>query len=209
MPIKRLSQSSLLTFEKYSSMLAGNAAILPVYEHLETQILSNSTTDVVTFSNLNSTYGSTYQHLVFRIVARGRDADSGSGTALRVYMNGVGGDGGGSSYATHMLRALNGNALGGEGYADTAYGFLGFGSAGGSGQWTGFVAELLDPFKTTKNKTVRALAGVAQTSTTSGISLNSTVFKSTNAITSVSFQFNAGWLFQTGSRFSMYGIRSS
>jgi hypothetical protein len=183
---------------------AGNA-----YEHLETQILANSTTDVVTFSNLNSSYGSTYQHLVFRIVARGRDADSGTGTALRIYMNGNGGDGGGSSYATHMLRRLTTGSLGGEGYADTAYGFLGFGSAGGSGQWTGFVADLLDPFETTKNKTVRALAGVAQTSTTSTISLSSTLFKSTSAVTSVSFQFNAGWLFQTGSRFSMYGIRSS
>jgi hypothetical protein len=180
-----------------------------VFELLETQILSNSTTDVVTFSNLNSSYGSTYQHLAFRIYARGADANSGSGVALRIYMNGVGGDGGGSSYATHMLRALNGNAVGSEGYADTAYGFLGFGSAGASGQYTGFVADLLDPFETTKNKTVRALAGVAQTSTTSTISLSSTVFKSTNAVTSVSFQFNAGWLFQTGSRFSMYGIRSS
>jgi hypothetical protein len=104
---------------------------------------------------------------------------------------------------------LTTGSLGGEGYADTAYGFLGFGSAGGSGQWTGFVADLLDPFETTKNKTVRALAGVAQTSTTSTISLSSTLFKSTSAVTSVSFQFNAGWLFQTGSRFSMYGIRSS
>ena len=180
-----------------------------VFELLETQILSNSTTDVVTFSNLNSSYGSTYQHLAFRIYARGADANSGNGTALRIYMNGNGGDGGGSSYATHALRAVSGNAVGSEGYADTAYGFLGFGSAGASGQYTGFVADLLDPFETTKNKTVRALAGVAQTSTTSTISLSSTLFKSTSAVTSVSFQFNAGWLFQTGSRFSMYGIRSS
>ena len=187
----------------------GGAAGSNVYELLETQILANSTTDVVTFSNLNSSYGSTYQHLAFRIVARGADANSGTGVALRVYMNGNGGDGGGSSYATHMLRKTNDNALGSEGYADTAYGFLGFGSAGNTAQWTGFVADLLDPFETTKNKTVRALAGVAQTSTTSTISLSSTVFKSTSAVTSVSFQFNAGWLFQSGSRFSMYGIRSS
>jgi hypothetical protein len=190
-------------------LAVAGAGVGAAYEHLETQILANSTTGVVTFSNLNSSYGSTYQHLAFRIYARGADANSGNGTALRIYMNGNGGDGGGSSYATHALRAVSGNAVGSEGYADTAYGFLGFGTAGASAQYTGFVADLLDPFETTKFKTVRALAGVAQTSTTSTISLNSMLFKSTNAVTSVSFQFNAGWLFQTGSRFSMYGIRSS
>jgi hypothetical protein len=123
-------------------LLGATVGSSDTFELLETSILNSNTTSV-TFSNLNSTYGSTYQHLVFRIVARGSDADSGTGTALRVYMNGNGGDGGGSSYATHALRSLNGNPVGSEVYADQAYGFLGFGSAGGSGQWTGFVADLL------------------------------------------------------------------
>lgn len=216
MPIKRLSQSGLLTFEKYSSMLAGNSAYIPVatgYEHLETQTLSNSNTSVVTFSNLNSTYGSTYQHLAFRIRARGADSNTGSGVLLRMYMNGIGGDGGGSDYATHLMRFVNNGTFGSEGYADAPYMFTGFATAQ-FGDYAVMLIDLLDPFETTKFKTVRSLGGVAETGGVnnlrgSNIALLSGVFKRTNAVTSVSFQFNAGWIFQEGSRFSMYGLRSA
>lgn len=216
MPIKRLSQSGLLTFEKYSSMLAGNSAYIPVatgYEWLETQTLSNSTTSVVTFSNLNSTYGSTYQHLAFRIRARGADANTGIVTAVRMYMNGVGGDGGGSSYSTHLMRWFNTGTFTSEGYADAPYGFVGLATAQ-FGDYAAMTIDLLDPFETTKFKTFKSLAGVAETGGSnnlrgSNIALLSGLFKSTNAVTSVSFQFNAGWNFQEGSRFSMYGLRAA
>lgn len=190
----------------------GGAGAAGTYDLLETQTLSNSTTDVVTFSNLNSSYGTTYRHLVFRISARGSDSNTGTGTALRMYMNGVGGDGGGSSYATHLLRGVNGSTLGSEGYADQPYMFVMLATAQ-FGDYAVATIDLLDAFQTTKFKTARSLAGVRETGGSGGargsnIGLFSGVFKSTNAVTSVSFQFNAGWTFQSGSRLSMYGLRS-
>jgi hypothetical protein len=130
MAVKSLARSGLVTYSKYSSMHAGNTPILPgAYELLETQILANSTTDVVTFSSLNSTYGSTYQHLMFRINAKAASVNGNTAAAMRIYMNGIGGDGGGSSYATHLLRQINSSGQQSQAYSSTSYGYIGFSTA--------------------------------------------------------------------------------
>jgi hypothetical protein len=66
------------------------------------------------------------------------------------------------------------------------------------------VVDILDPFSTTKNTTVRTLLG--QTSSTNRVALSSGAFYSTAAITSVTL-FPETESILAGSRFSLYGIR--
>ena len=64
------------------------------------------------------------------------------------------------------------------------------------------VVDILDPFSTTKNTTTRTLSGRA----TGGVALDSFVYLSTSAITSVQVMTNAA-NYLTASRFSLYGIK--
>ena len=97
MPNKSLSRSGLLTYQKYSSLLAGNNPYIPFisdYDLLETEILTG-TQSSVTFSSLNSTYGADYQHLQARCVWSG----GGVVSSLRIELNGDTG----SNYSLHVL----------------------------------------------------------------------------------------------------------
>jgi hypothetical protein len=71
------------------------------------------------------------------------------------------------------------------------------------------VTTILDPFVTTKNKTVMSLSGVHTGGTSLGvdnnIKLSSGLFMSTNAITSIQLKADASSFVQF-SRFSLYGV---
>ncbi len=167
---------------------AGNA-----YEWLETNILTSNQSSV-TFSNLNSTYGSTYKHLQIRMAVF-----SSSWVAIR--MNGVTTDG---AYTYHELRGNGSSVSSSANAGGQTFLLAGLGQA--STGPTAVITDVLDAFSTNKNKTIRSLAG-----TTSGgniIQLTSGAWLNTSAITSIEIRhFNAS--FQTGSRFSLYGMRSS
>ena len=94
------------------------------------------------------------------------------------------------------------------------------GSSAESGIWAGWMAaanapanvfgawvmDLLDPFETTKNKTVRILSGsgnLIEVSITSGMRRN------TEAVTSITILDRLGSSYVAGSRFSIYGLRGS
>lgn len=167
-------------------VVAGNA-----YEWLETQVLTSDQASV-TFSNLNSTYGSTYQHLQIRMAVF-------SDTWITMRMNGVTT----GQYARHELRG-NGSTVISTGASNQNTMLIGLGSSATVPVAT--ITDILDAFETTKNKTIRSLSGVA--TTTSYIQLTSGVWLDTAAITSVEIKhFDS--TFKTGSRFSLYGMRSS
>jgi hypothetical protein len=191
---------------------AGGGGAAGAFDWLETQTITNTTTDVVTFSSLNSTYGSTYQHLMFRINAKAASVNGNTAAAMRIYMNGIGGDGGGSSYATHLLRQINSSGQQSQAYSSTSYGYIGFSTAQ-FGNWGQYIVDILDPFETTKNTTVRSLSGNTEERfgdfRYSNVGIYSTLFNNTAAITSVSFQHDASLQFESGSRISMYGLRSA
>jgi hypothetical protein len=206
MPIKRLSQSSLLTFEKYSSMLAGNDAYIPVsddYEWLETQVLP-STQTTVTFSNLDTNYGSTYQHLQIR--ASIRSSRSATDSIYYIRFNGISTSG---AYRAHFLRGT-GSAISSESVtASYPNGIIVFGglpaTTNTSGLFGGGIIDILDPFETTKNTTTRALVG--QSGSFSRVALESGFWINTAAVTSISLVDVFGGFIQD-SRFSLYGLRS-
>jgi hypothetical protein len=68
------------------------------------------------------------------------------------------------------------------------------------------VIDILDPFSTTKNKTLRGLGGITSSEATN-IALRSGSWASTSAVTSITcLPFSAdNWV--AGSRFSLYGIK--
>lgn len=206
MAVKSLARSGLTTFEKYSSLLAGNAAYqLPgAYEWLETVTLGTATASV-TFSNLDTNYGSTYQHLQIRMVARSDDAGSTDARDLRIQVNGDTG----ANYAGHVLRGdgvgVYSNATSSQTAIATSFSMLPRPS-NPSEQFGAAIIDVLDFAETTKNKTFRILGGSKPGGEDIAF-LGSGLWVNTNALTEIKLFANSGG-YNTGSRFSLYGIRS-
>jgi len=171
------------------------------YELIESTILAAATPSV-TFSNLD-TYSSTYKHLQIRSVAR-TDRPSEYVDPFTVRLNGDSG----ANYARHQLSATNAGIISSGLANDT--GMFPLGQAGGAANtnvFAGSVIDFLDAYSTTKNKTARAFTGVMGLTTggNNSIRLVSGVRLNTSSITSITI--TAINSFQSGSRFSLYGIR--
>jgi hypothetical protein len=188
-------------------ILAASGASAGSFDLLETQVLGTAAASV-TFSNLTTTYGSTYQHLQLRMTARsnrsGADSDP---LILRFNADS------GSNYARHGLGGYN---FGGTsavysnaGTSQTSL-FLAENIAVASSTTNAFAAlvtDILDPFETTKNKTVRTLNGM--NAAWSSVELRSGLWLSTTSVTSITIQALIGSQLIAGSRFSLYGIKAA
>jgi hypothetical protein len=171
------------------------------YELISSTILGSAQA-TITFSNLGD-YSSTYKHLQIRSVSR-TDRPSEYADPLRVRLNGVTS----AQYARHQLEATDAGVTSG-GIADQTSMF-GLGLAGGAANSSVFAAsviDLLDVYSTTKNTTGRALAGVMGITTggNQNIRLASGLWNNTASVTTI--DITATNSFQSGSRFSLYGIR--
>jgi hypothetical protein len=179
-------------------VVAGNA-----YEHLETQILTG-TQATVSFSNLNSTYGSTYQHLQIRMLLRTNRASQPQDTGIFTFNSNT------SGYANHFLYGYNGSVTSAASVSQARIEFAISiaGSTNTANLFSGHIMDILDPFETTKNTTVRTLGGAAGAGATLAITeLQSGFWNNTAAITSITFDAIGDFI--AGSRFSLYGMRSS
>ena len=197
MPIKRLSQTSLASFQKHSNMLAGNPAYSPpVFDLLETTVLSSDTASV-TFSSLGSY--SDYKHLQIRATVRGSANFNNDRPIVR--LNGLQGQ----NYAEHRMVG-NGSSVSSTGAAsqDKIQHSLIPGNTGTSNSFGAVVIDVLDFSNTNKNKTVRTLMGGHWNSFEVG--LISGVVLTTNSITSITLGTNNGG-YATGCRFSLYGVK--
>ena len=197
MPIKSLSQSSLTNFQKYSSMLAGNAAFSPsAYDLLETQVLGTAAASV-TFTGLGSY--TEYKHLQIRAVARTDKAASNDTVYLQFNSDT------GSNYANHSLVGIGSQANSSAGASTTyIYGLIATGATEPTNAFSAAVIDILDFSSTSKNTTVRNLNNW----NTNQIRLDSGVWLNTNAVTSVTLDPSSSD-FIAGSRFSLYGIRGA
>jgi hypothetical protein len=186
-------------------MLVGNAAYNPIpaggYHLLETQVLTGANT--VTFSNLNTAYGADYQHLQLRMVVQSTRASSLD--AIMITFNGDTA----ANYSYYFLQGGNPSSVTSSSAASASKLFAGYiPGTTNSTSWGPSIVDILDPFEITKNTTIRALAGQIDpnwqlTELTSGFWLN------TNALTSMTVFADIGINFSTGSRVSLYGIRSA
>jgi hypothetical protein len=180
---------------------AGAGGVGGTYELIASEILTTSQA-TITFSNLGD-YASTYKHLQIRSVAR-TDRPSEYVDPFTVRLNGDSG----SNYARHQLSATDAGVISNGLANDT--GMFPLGQAGGaanSNVFAGSVIDFLDAYSTTKNKTARAFTGVMGLTTggNNSIRLVSGVRFNTSSITSITI--TATNSFQSGSRFSLYGIK--
>jgi hypothetical protein len=177
----------------FSAAGAGGAPA-GAYELIETYILGSAQPSV-TFSSLG-TYSSTYKHLQLRMTLR-QDTNA---NEVRVRLNGDAG----SNYRTHFLEGT-GSAVNSSGYAATyAGGYYAAASGDIANVFGAAVLDLLDPYSTTKNKTLRNLGGHA--GSFDSIFLTSNLWINTASLTSIEIlAITSNWV--SGSRFSLYGIK--
>lgn len=180
---------------------AGAGGAAGSFDLLETQVLGSSAASV-TFSSL-STYAADYKHLQVRAVIRGTRADASD--QLGIQLNGDTG----SSYSWHYLESRPGSGTvasdAGATQSNIFAGWLPANSATANA-FGSFVTDILDPFDTNKNRTIRHLIAA---DTFSGIALHSGARYNTAALTSITFLNRLGGSFATNSRFSLYGIKGA
>ena len=111
----------------------------------------------------------------------------------------------GSNYNAHFLLG-NGSSVSSGTTGTTTYGLSGIVSASGAGanEFGAGVLDLLDFSSTSKNATLRTLAG---TTSNNRIDLHSALWIDTSAITSWELLPELG-NFVAGTRFSLYGIKA-
>lgn len=144
----------------------------------------------------------TYKHLQIRIIGR----DNRSGVSVNTSYLNINGDKG-TNYSYHAVYGSGTSALA-TGLASNTFG-VNHQSTAGSATASAFAAtviDILDYSNTSKNKTIRSLSGYDDNST-GRIALWSSLWMSTNPVTSITFAPAVDASYQQYSRFSLYGIR--
>jgi hypothetical protein len=180
----------------FSAAGAGGGVSLSDFELIQTVIVSGSSTTSVVFDV--SGLGSTYKHLQLRAVDR-------QSTAAVEAPNGyISFNGATANHVSHLIYG-SGSAVASifDSGRIAAYGLA---ASATSGNFTARVIDILDAFSTTKNKTLRMLQGNSEP-TNQRIILESGLWISTSATTSVSMVASSPSTWVAGTRFSIYGIR--
>jgi hypothetical protein len=163
------------------------------YELITTSLITTNTASIV-FDV--STFGSTYKHLQIRYAGRSTRADQDS--VIDVKFN--------STTTTYRHHSLRGNGSAVSSGTATERWIFGIAAANASSNIFGSgVIDILDPFSSTKNTTVRTLNGI-YTGSYNRIFLQSLGWFDTATVTSITLADGFG-SFVAGSRFSLYGIK--
>lgn len=173
-------------------ILASAGGVTGAFELISTTVLGANTASV-TFSGLNT---GIYKHLQIRITDRSTAAGS---SQAYIRFNGDSG----ANYSEHQIYG-GGSSVGTYGGASVNLAPLGSGAESGApaNAFSGRIVDILDPFNTTKNTSIRELQGLGPTR----IGLYSAGWYNTAAVTTIEIgMFSAN--FVTGSRFSLYGIK--
>ena len=198
MAIKSLQHSSLTDNVFYRSMLAGNEAFDDSSDFLLEEVVLPSSAASVTFSDLGA-YASEYQHLQIRAAVRTDRAATSDDVTVTI--NSIT-----NSYAYHTLLGNGSTVISGEDSPSKPYMRIFHGASGATATanaFGAFVMDILDFSSSSKNTTIRALAGSSSTA----VSLNSGLTNNTAAVTSITLDQVSGSNFISGSRFSLYGSK--
>ena len=155
----------------------------------------------VTFSNIPQTY----THLQVRGIAR-YGASNTSTFGMGIRFNGDTG----SNYAVHNIQGNGSTASSGNSISQTFGGTANIPPGGNTASaFAAFTIDILDYASTSKNKTVRTLAGYDGNDTNGLVTLRSALWMNTSATTSLVFLDSSGnsFSFVQHSTFSLYGIR--
>ena len=157
----------------------------------------------ITFSSIPSTYTS----LQLRCISRNTATGTGSGDVLLRFNSDTG-----SNYAYAHLRG-NGSVAGASSSStQTSIKFDNFSTNNGetSGVMTAAIIDIHDYASTARAKTVRAFTGNDNNgNSTAIVRLNSGLWTSTSAITTLTLTLNLANNFTTNSIFALYGIKGA
>ena len=178
------------------------------YESIQTFTVGAGGTASITFGS-GGTIPQTYKHLQLRILGQ---TNRGTYGIDEMYMR-FNGDTG-TNYSWHSLTGQgSGTPVTNNSGSGTNYAFLGAGSIGTTtgGSFGASICDIVDYSNTSKNKTARNLSGVDLNGTVSGlggwITLDSSSWRSTSAITSITLTPANGTIFTQYSSFALYGIK--
>lgn len=180
-----------------ASSITGNLSTTS-YESIATVTVGSGGSSSITFSSIPNTY----KHLQIRAIGRAAAAQTAGEAQIRINSDS------GSSYTYHNLRG-NGASTSADGSSALTYMYSQFRFAGGNDTANTFgalVMDILDYANTSKYKTVRSLAGYDANGSGS-IGLNSSVWLSTSAITSIVFEVQGSTNWAQYSQFALYGIK--
>jgi hypothetical protein len=175
-------------------------AAAATFQLLESTVLTGSQASVE-FTNLTTKYASTYQHLQIRMMLRSNAGATVTGSP-GIQFNGVGG----TSYSSHIL-AGTGSTVTSSANTSSSHMFSYYSPASSfaANAFAAYVTDILDPFETTKNTTIRSLGGWGG----GEIRLLSGAFLNTASITSVLIDNRDGQSWVSGCRFSLYGVKAT
>ncbi len=185
---------------KYRSMLAGNDAYIPnSFESIATVTVGSGGASSVTFSSIPSTYA----HLQIRYTARSSESANDSWC----YTTFNGSTSGTDYYYLHYLlgNGSSASASAADNINAVYTGRLAAANSGTSIFGVG-VIDILDYANTNKNKTVRVLSGCDRNGA-GDVVLNSGLYISTTAISSLNIVPGNSASFAQYSQFALYGIK--
>jgi hypothetical protein len=190
-----------------ASLVGVPAAVVGDYDSIATTTVGAGGTATVSFSSI----ASTYSHLQVRIMTKAVSATAG-GAALFMRMN----SDSGNNYAIHQLIGSGSSTATAFGEATVPYALVGNNGSyqsltvgDGASMYSVHVIDILDYANTSKYKTVRALHGRDNNSTTGRVMLESGLWQNTAAINTLSFTMRDGTAASNiaqYSSFALYGI---
>jgi hypothetical protein len=168
------------------------------YESIATTVVGSGGTSSITFTESGSAWSS-YKHLQLRGIVK---TTSNQNVAMR-----FNGDNSGL-YNSHVLYGNGSSAgAGATGTSDTSMPFVSNYWGTSSTYFSAFVTDILD-FKTAnKNRVIRSLGGTNTNGGNEDIDLISGLYRSTNAITSITILGTGGTSIAEYSHFALYGIK--
>lgn len=200
MAVYKFSTNSLKTPLKYSSFLAGNSTFVPqtAFDSISTVTVGSGGASTVTFSSIPSNY----THLQLRVLARCTAT-----SAIRNMTFQVNGDTA-SNYYRHYMQGDGTSVVAGADGGTVIYLGSASGTANGVSRFATSIYDFLDYADTNKFKTVRATYGFEDNSSGQAI-FGSAHWRSTSAITSLTFSTEGSFAFSEYTSFALYGIKAA
>ena len=174
------------------------------YDSLATVTVPSGGVASITFAGIPSGY----KHLQIRFLAQSNRATYGTDSVLGT----LNGDTG-SNYAYHALRGDGASASAINGTTQSRFYLYGSSATSAASAYTfgGAVMDILDYANTNKYKTIRCLAGADLNGTVGGyggaVALSSSLWQSTNAVTSINLAPESGTLWNQYSSFALFGVK--
>lgn len=193
-PILKMSNAGGMdaTLNRYSDMLAGNAAYVNYsFYSIATQTVGSGGASSITFSSIPSTY----THLQIRASLISSVSDW-----CNIKINN---DTTGGNYDWHVLYGT-GSSTGASWGGGSSIGVLNF--LGNSSYPSTAIIDILDYTNTNKYKTIRSINGYDGNGS-GQVNLISNLYQSTSAITQLDLQLGSSGTFNQYTKIALYGVK--